>query len=361
MSLSFTSDQKQTWLWLALGLLFIALLVLLGPILAPFIAAAILAYALNPGVDWLSSHRIGKFQVPRALAVFIMMLLVFAVLLAIVLIVVPVLQKEVPLLQEQIPRFLTKLNEFIAPKLQELGIKVQLDLTGIKELLSQQLAASGNAFWASALASAKLGGTAVLGWLANMVLIPVVLFYLLLDWHALLERVQNSVPRRWIGRTVDLAEEVNGLLAQYLRGQLLVMLTLAVYYSVALMIAGFDVALPVGIITGFLVFIPYLGFGLGLLLALVAAMLQFEGLQGLVAVALIYGVGQILESFLLTPRLVGERIGLHPLAVIFALLAFGQLFGFVGVLLALPASAIVAVGLKHMSAHYVKSSFYTRP
>jgi predicted PurR-regulated permease PerM len=139
------------------------------------------------------------------------------------------------------------------------------------------------------------------------------------------------------------------------------MLTLAVYYSVALMIAGFDVALPVGIITGLLVFIPYLGFGLGLTLALIAAMLQFDGLQGLAAVAIVYGAGQILESFLLTPRLVGERIGLHPLAVIFALLAFGQLFGFVGVLLALPASAIVSVGLKHMRAHYLNSSFYTRP
>lgn len=361
MPLSFTSDQKQTWLWVALGLLFIALLVLLGPILAPFIAAAILAYALNPGVDWLSSRRIGKFPVPRALAVFIMMLLVFAVLLALVLIVVPVLQKEVPLLQEQIPRFLTRLNEIIRPKLQELGIKVQLDVTGIKKLLSQQLAASGNDIWASALASAKVGGTAVLGWLANLVLIPVVLFYLLLDWHGLVERLQNSVPRRWIGNIVNLAEEVNGLLAQYLRGQLLVMLALAVYYSTTLMIAGFDVALPVGIITGFLVFIPYLGFGFGLLLALIAAMLQFDGLQGVAAVALIYGIGQVLESFLLTPRLVGERIGLHPLAVIFALLAFGQLFGFVGVLLALPASAIVSVGLKHMNAHYLKSSFYTRP
>jgi predicted PurR-regulated permease PerM len=361
MPLSFTSDQKQTWLWLALGLLFIALLVLLGPILTPFIAAAILAYALNPGVDWLCSHRIGKFQMPRALAVFIVMLLLLAALLAVVLIVVPVLQKEVPLLQEQIPRFLTRLNDIISPKLRELGIKVQIDLTGIKKILSQRLATSGNEIWASALASAKVGGTAVLGWLANLVLIPVVLFYLLLDWHALLERVQNSVPRRWIGTTVNLSEEVNGLLAQYLRGQLLVMLTLAVYYSVALMIAGFDVALPVGIITGVLVFIPYLGFGLGLTLALIAAMLQFDGLQGLAAVAIVYGAGQVLESFLLTPRLVGERIGLHPLAVIFALLAFGQLFGFVGVLLALPASAIVSVGLKHMSAHYLNSSFYTRP
>ena len=137
------------------------------------------------------------------------------------------------------------------------------------------------------------------------------------------------------------------------------MLILAVYYSVTLAIAGFDVALPVGILTGLLIFIPYVGFGIGLLLALLAGLLQFNGVEGLLPVAIIYGGGQILEGFFLTPKLVGERIGLHPLMVIFALLAFGQLFGFVGVLLALPSSAILSVAFRHLRAHYVKSTFYT--
>jgi predicted PurR-regulated permease PerM len=174
----------------------------------------------------------------------------------------------------------------------------------------------------------------------------------------MLARIASAVPRRWIGRTLGMAEEVDTLLAQYLRGQLLVMLVLAVYYSVALSVAGFNVALPVGIITGLLVFIPYLGFGFGLLLALVAAMLQFAGWNGVIAVAGIYGCGQLIEGFFLTPRLVGERIGLNPLAVIFALLAFGQLFGFAGVLLALPASAVLMVAFKHLRRHYLDSSFY---
>src|SRR5699024_4222462 len=126
-------------------------------------------------------------------------------------------------------------------------------------------------------------------------------------------------------------------------------------YSIALALAGFDVALPVGILTGLLSFIPYLGFGLGLILALIAAVLQFDGMQGLILVGVIYGIGQMVESFFLTPHLVGERIGLHPVTVIFALLAFGQLFGFVGVLLALPASAVVAVGLTHVRRHYYNS------
>jgi predicted PurR-regulated permease PerM len=189
-------------------------------------------------------------------------------------------------------------------------------------------------------------------------LIPIALFYLLLDWHPVLTRVQNVIPRRWVGKVVGLGHEVDGLLAQYLRGQLAVMLALSIYYSVALAIGGFDVAVPVGVITGLLVFIPYIGFGLGLILALIAALLQFEGLHGLLLVAGIYGAGQVIESFILTPRLVGERIGLHPLTVIFALLAFGHLFGFVGVLLALPASAILAVALRHLRIQYINSSFY---
>lgn len=347
-------------MWLAIGLALLALLVLLGPVLTPFIAAGILAYALNPGVDWLDSRRIGKFSVPRSVAVLLVIVLLFAALLALVLIVIPVLQTELPLLREKIPNFLAQMNDILSPRLKAIGIQVRLDGTGLKKLLSQQMATSGDQIWSGVLSSVRQGSSAVLGWAANLLLIPIVLFYLLLDWHVFLKKLLKLIPRAWAGRSGQFANEVDGLLAQYLRGQLLVMLVLAAYYSIALMIAGFDVALPVGIITGLLVFIPYLGFGLGLILALIAAILQFDGFSGLALVALIYGAGQILESFFLTPRLVGERIGLHPLAVIFALMAFGQLFGFVGILLALPASAILSVAAKHVRAHYLESSFYKR-
>jgi predicted PurR-regulated permease PerM len=224
--------------------------------------------------------------------------------------------------------------------------------------MSQYLATSGDEIWAAVLASAKVGGVALLGWLVTLSLVPIALFYLLLDWHGVLVRIESAIPRRWVQRAVGLAREVDSLLAQYLRGQLSVMLVLCLYYSAALAIAGLDVAVPVGIITGLLIFIPYIGFGLGLVLALLAALLQYEGLHGIVLVASIYGVGQFIEGFILTPRLVGERIGLHPLTVIFALLAFGHLFGFVGVLLALPASAILSVAFKHLRMHYLNSSFY---
>jgi predicted PurR-regulated permease PerM len=324
----------------------------------PFVAAAILAYALNGAVDYLDQRRFGRLTLPRTVAVVLVMTVFLSALLALVLIVIPVLQKEVVLLQAQIPLFLAKLNTMLAPRLHDLGIHVQLDLDGVKKIFTEQMATSGEEIWATVLTSARIGGGAVLSSIVTLTLVPVVLFYMLLDWHQILRSISLAVPRRWVVQTRAMAQEVDALLAQYLRGQLLVMLVLACYYSAALALAGFDVALPVGILTGLLVFIPYLGFGLGLLLALMSALLQFSDWSGLIAVAIIYGVGQVIEGFFLTPRLVGERIGLNPLAVIFALLAFGQLFGFVGVLLALPASALLMVAFRHLRRHYLSSSFY---
>ncbi|SHH53010.1 AI-2E family transporter [Massilia sp. CF038] len=354
-----TPEQKQTAFWLVLWLAFGVLIYALGPIMAPFIAAAILAYALNGAVDYLDNIRLGnRLTIPRTVAVIIVMTAFIAALLALVLIVVPVLQKEIPLLQAQIPLALTKLNLMLAPHLAAAGIHVQLDPSGIRALLSEQLATSGDGIWTMALGYARAGGVAVLSWIVTLTLVPVVLFYMLLDWHQILRSIALAVPRRWVVQTRAMALEVDALLAQYLRGQLLVMLVLAIFYSSVLALFGLEVALPVGILSGLLVFIPYIGFGLGLALALVAAVLQFPGWYGLIMVAGVYGVGQVLEGFILTPRLVGERIGLNALTVIFALLAFGQLFGFVGVLLALPASAVLMVAFRHLRRHYLRSSFY---
>jgi len=189
-------------------------------------------------------------------------------------------------------------------------------------------------------------------------LIPVVMFYMLRDWNMMVERLDTLVPRDWHAKVRSIASDIDAVLAEFLRGQLLVMLVLAAYYVIGLTIAGLDRAFAIGILTGILVFIPYVGFGLGLVLGVAAALLQWTGWPGFVAVLAVYGVGQLLESYVLVPWLVGDRIGLHPLAVIFALLAFGQLFGFAGVLLALPVSAALLVGLRHLRAAYVVSPIY---
>jgi len=192
----------------------------------------------------------------------------------------------------------------------------------------------------------------------NVVIVPLVLFYLLYDRHEALEHMESFVPRRWLGRTRHFVAEIDHMLAQYLHGQLLVVLILAVFYPTALAIVGLDIALPVGLLTALAVFVPYIGFSSALALALLAAFLQFGNWYGFAAVVAVYGIGQVLESVVLTPRLVGERIGLHPLAVIFSLLAFGQLFGFFGVLLALPVSAVVASALRELRRGYLASTLY---
>ena len=206
--------------------------------------------------------------------------------------------------------------------------------------------------------SIRTSGNVMMTLVGNLVMVPLVLFYLLFDWNRMLARVQIVVPRRWLDKTLQLAHDIDQMLSQYLRGQLLVMGVLAAYYSIGLSlaalrdrVAGRDLYRARGVH-------PVHRFRTGLALALLAALLQFGDWYGFGAVAVIYGVGQILESFFLTPRLVGERIGLHPLAVIFALLAFGQLFGFFGVLLALPVSAILSVAMRELRQSYLTSTLY---
>jgi predicted PurR-regulated permease PerM len=183
-----------------------------------------------------------------------------------------------------------------------------------------------------------------------------------MDWHQFVARVLRYVPPRGRAAYDRFTDEADAVLGQYLRGQLLVMLAMAVFYSAGLGLFGLDLALPIGIFTGLAMFVPYVGFGLGLILALLAGLLEFAVIAGpakaFIMVAVVYGLGQVIESLFLTPRLVGERIGLHPLAVIFALLAFGQLFGFVGVLIALPASAVLLVAVRRAQARYLSSKLY---
>jgi predicted PurR-regulated permease PerM len=348
-----TPAQRQTLTWLGMGLVTALLLWLLAPVLTPFVIGAVLAYALHPMVERLASRR-----VPRLLAVLGVEVAFIVVLLAVLLLIVPIITRELPLLREQIPQVAARLNETVSPWLAQFGIEVALDTAGIKAFVLKYLDSNFEEWLAAALSSARIGGSIVLSIVGNAVLVPVVLFYLLMDWPALVERAQRLVPPRLLPTFVGFMDECDEVLGQYLRGQILVMAILAVYYAAALAAFGFDLAVPVGVFTGLAIFIPYLGFGLGLVLALLAGVLQFASLYGVIAVAVVYGVGQVVESLYLTPRLVGERIGLNPLMVIFALLAFGQLFGFVGVLVALPVSAVLVVAVRRAKAVYLRSQMY---
>jgi predicted PurR-regulated permease PerM len=350
-----TPQRVQAGLWIGLGLLVLVLMYLLAPVLAPFALAAIIAYLLAPGVDWLARHRL-----PRWAAVLLMILLAALIVVGLLLTLIPVLRQEMLALQAQLPNIVNKLNGSVAPKLAEwFNVNVQFDSQFLRQVFTDQVAGQEDLI-ASVIARVRAGGIALLGVVGLLVLVPVVLFYVLLDFHVIRDRIEELIPRRWHAQSISFLTETDALLSQFLRGQLTVMLALAVYYSAGLALTGSPTALPIGILTGLLCFIPYVGYALGLTLALLAAVLQFDGWYGVLAVVGVYGLGQVVESFFLTPRLVGERIGLHPLAVIFALLAFGQVFGFFGVLLALPASAVLLVGLKRLRTTYLASDFYTQ-
>lgn len=352
--MNLSAAQRRTLTWLALGLLAALLLWLLAPVLTPFIVGAVLAYALHPLVERLAARR-----TPRLLSVILVETGALLVVLALALLIVPVLGKELPLLKAQIPPLLATLNQSVAPLLAQFGFTVNLDAASLRAWAADMLDANLEDWLAAALSSARIGGSALLSLLGNVILIPVVLFYLLIDWPHLVARLQALIPERLRGSTADFLNECDSVLGQYLRGQLLVMIALALYYSIALGLSGFELALPLGVFTGLAIAVPYVGFGLGLVLSLLAGLLQFGLLKGALMVAVIYGVGQLVESFVLTPRLVGERIGLNPLAVIFALLAFGTLFGLVGVLVALPASAVILVALRRARVAYLASRLYT--
>ena len=347
------SDRVQATLWIAAGLAVLVLLYALSPILTPFFLAGILAYICNPVTD-----RLTGLGLPRLLAVVLVLLALAALGAGLVLIVLPLLYEEATVLAARTPEALVLANEKLAPWLrQNFGIRLTFDTASLQKL------AAGN--WDTVqvileriYSSLKIGGVALVGLMVNLLLAPVVMFYLLLDWHGMLARFGSIVPRPWHAKLGSVANDIDAVLSQYLRGQILVMAILAVYYSIALSLAGIPSAFSIGVVTGLLIFIPYLGYATGLILALLVATLQFAGWEPIIAVLIVYGIGQVLESFVLTPFLVGERIGLHPLAVIFALMAFGQLFGFVGVLAALPASAALLVGLREVRALYLASRFY---
>jgi predicted PurR-regulated permease PerM len=235
---------------------------------------------------------------------------------------------------------------------------VSVDVNAVREALRTLVAGHGSDLMGGLVSSLRIGGSALAAVLGYAVLTPVVAYYLLLEWAELVQQAKDLVPPRWQGGSQRFLDETDDVLGQYLRGQLLVMGILAVFYSVGLALVGLKLALPIGVFTGLAVFVPYLGFGLGLVLGVLAAALQFQDLTGVLMVLGVYGVGQVLESMWLTPKLLGERIGLHPLAVIFALMAFGHLFGFVGVLVALPVSAVLLVALRWAKAWYLGSDLY---
>jgi len=352
-----TQLARKQYAWVAgAALVLAAVLHWLGPVLTPFLIGAILAYLGHPIV-----RRCERLGLSRTVGTLIAVLVMGVLIYGLLLVIVPLVQEEVALVARRLPDLTDQFTSRVAPWLSStLGTEIKLDLAAAKRLIAEN-AESAKSLSMHMLSGVTSGGRMMLVIIVNAALTPVVMFYLLRDWNPILGRIDELMPRRWVSVVRHLARDVDHVLSEFLHGQMLVMVSLAAYYSLALWIAGLKFAVPIGILTGLLVFIPYVGFGTGFILGMLAALLQWHGLPGFLAVVAVYGIGQLLENYVLIPYLVGQRIGLHPLGVIFALMAFGQLFGFAGVLLALPVSAALLVGLRHLRDTYQHSPMYLEP
>lgn len=323
------------------------------PILTPFAAAILLTYICHPAQKWLTQHRIN----PNLAAILVLLGLV---LLggAFLLVLLPLLFQQMQALYGGLGKLFALAQTNWLPQLQtRLGLDIAFDLEHLRSWLSGN-SESLRAAVPEILKGLSSQGMAIVAVVANVVLTPVVFFYFLRDAGEIVPRLLRLAPRRYASGLSTLLADIDSVLGEFLRGQLTVMLLMSVIYAGGLWLIGLDAALPLGLIAGMLTFIPYVGSTTGLLLGALTAFTQYGNLIGLWPTLLVFLIGQTLESNIITPKLVGERIGLHPVAVIFALMAFGQLFGFIGILLALPLAAILHVGLKHLLRHYHASRFY---
>mgnify|MGYP000305105276 CR=1 FL=1 len=342
------------WQMLAIVVSLCVLLYLLGPVLTPFAVAALLAYLGDPLVDRLQTRGLS-----RSASVAIVFAAMTLALLLLPLILIPLLETQISALVERLPQYFGFVREKLTPILVErLGVDPALLSTDqvVTMLKTHWQQAGGIA--ATIIASVSQSGLAILGWAMNLLLIPVVTFYFLRDWDSMIQRVRELLPRHIEERVVDLATQSDQVLSAFLRGQIAVMLALGLIYSIGLWMAGLKLAFLIGMSAGLLSFVPYLGGVLGVGAAVIAALVEHRDVAHVVYVLIVFAVGQTLEGFVLTPWLVGDRIGLHPVAVIFAILAGGQLFGFIGVLLALPVTAVLMVILRHVHEQYVQSTLY---
>lgn len=340
---------------LAIGIALVILFVLLKPILGPFVFAAIVAYILRPLVTKLVAWGLN-----RTVAVVVVMSLACAIMLWVIMLLLPLFYQQISSLIERVPAMARWLELSLAPQLSAwLGMDISFDAEQMREWVSGNLDRVKQVAL-MLLPSVQAGTRSAVMMATNLAIVPLVIFYFLRDWDVIRTEVDNLLPRRMVDFLRKLMGEIDQVLGEFLRGQMLVMALMALYYSVLLKFVGLEYAVSVGVLTGLMVFIPYVGVMIGLSLAALAAVLQFDSMHitQILLVFGVFGLGQMLEGFVMTPLLVGERIGLHPVAVIFSLMAFGQMLGFVGVLLALPLAASILVTLRYVRRWYLASPTY---
>ncbi len=348
-------DIARRGFWLALIVTAFVLLWLLGPILTPFVVSALLAWMGDPLVAKL--ERAGRSRTVAVSLVFVLMVLILVLAL---LVIVPLLESQVLKLIDWLPQLAAWIQATAIPWLeQRTGLKLAsyIDPTYLLELLKSHWQTAGGVA-TTVLGGLSKSGLAVLGFLASIALIPVVTFYFLRDWRPMMAQLRGLLPRPVEPTVIRLAQESDAVLGGFLRGQLSVMLALGSIYALGLWAVGLDLGLLIGFVAGLVSFVPYLGAIVGVSAAVIATLVQHGDVTHLVLVLAVFMIGQTAEGFVLVPWLVGDKIGMHPVAVIFAIMAGGQLFGFLGVLLALPVAAVAMVLLRYAHEQYKLSNLY---
>jgi len=339
-------DTRIAWL-IALAIAGV-LLYVLAPVLTPFVASGLLAYVGDPLAD-----RLQRWGLPRTLAVIVVFLLTFLLLGALVLLVFPLIQQQVAALFAALPDIANKAEQVWLPEAARiLEVDVDEDI-GLGAFLSRYSDMAG-AWGGKALQSVSSTGSMLAAAVMSLFLIPILTFYLLRDWDRIVAYLGALVPESNRDTVFTLVRETDEALGAFLRGQVLVMLALAVLYSTGLTLVGVEYAVAIGVVSGLVSFVPYLGLVFGMALATLTVAHQPDPLWPFVGVVATFGIAQMIEGTVLTPKLVGDRIGLHPVLVIFAIAAGGQLFGFFGILLALPAAAVLSVLVRFAYNRYLK-------
>ena len=347
-------DTSRRWQLLAIAAVIVYLIWLLAPVIMPFAIAGMLAYLGDPLADRL--QRLGLGRNWAATIVFVVLLLVF---IGVLLLLIPLIARQVENLIQNLPRYGAWAQDTAWPWLQT---RLHLDPHALDSdrLLAMLKAHMDSVGGMATLVLGKLtsSGLGIALWLTNLVLVPVVAFYLLRDWDRLVATIDRMLPRSIQPTIAHLARESDAILGAFVRGQLLVMLALGAFYGSGLAVMGLSVGPLIGMVAGLLSFVPYLGFIIGFVAAIIAALVQFGDWAHVLMVCGVFVVGQLLEGYVLVPKLVGDKIGLHPVAVIFAVMAGGYLFGFLGVLLALPAASVILVLLRYLLERYRMSELY---
>ena len=347
--------QRQARFWLFSLVLFVAALWLLQEILLPFIAGFVLAYFLDPVAD-----RLEKLGLPRVVATLIILVVAISAVVIAVLVVAPILATQAMKLANDLPN----LVKALVARLDEVtpdALKSVLASAGGQGATSVGDVVSKAAGWlVTLLQSVWSGGMALVNLLSLLVVTPIVAFYLLLDWDHLVAKIDSWIPRAYVEEVRSIARDIDRAMAGFIRGQGTVCLLLGIFYAIGLSVAGLNFGLAIGFGAGLLSFIPYVGAIIGGVLAIGVALVQFWPDYTMILIIIgIFAAGQFLEGNFLSPKLVGSSIGLHPVWLMFALFAFGYLFGFVGLLLAVPMAAAVGVFVRYGLSQYLRSRLFT--